>query len=156
MGKQKLASHQRCAMRLDREAPAALFLLDISHTLICTAFKHAYEHLAGRVDLLAMHANFHDLSRCPPLHEERDLIRPRRVYTLLGATLANLRNEIDLFSEVSRWTQARRPPGHRLSADKGTCQRPRSGARQRAAADPRPEPHASPMANRTAAEYFLP
>ena len=52
-----------------------------------------------------MHANFHDLSRCPPLHEERDLIRPRRVYTLLGATLANLRNEVDLFTEVSRWTK---------------------------------------------------
>ena len=90
---------------LGPRSPAALFLLDISHTLICSAFKHAYEHLAGRVDLLAMHANFHDLSRCPPLHEERDLIRPRRVYTLLGATLANLRNEIDLFSEVSRWTR---------------------------------------------------
>lgn len=113
-------------------SPAALFLLDISHTLICAAFKHAYEHLAGRADLLAMHANFHDLSRCPPLHEERDLIRPRRVYTLFGLTLANLRNEVDLFTEVSRWTK----PGDLLVIDFQLARAPASDPAQVRASEP--------------------
>lgn len=90
---------------LGAASPAQLLLMDISHTLVCAAFKHAYDQLAGRVDLMAIHANFHDLGRCQPLHEDRDLVRPRRVYTLLGHTMANLRNELDLFSEIARWTK---------------------------------------------------
>jgi hypothetical protein len=107
-------------------------LVDISHTLISVAFSHAVEQLGKRCRVVAAHANFHDLGRCTPLHEDDSPIRAKRIYTLLGATIANLRNEVDFFAELARWTR----PGDLLVLDFQLVFAPASDPDQVRAIDP--------------------
>ncbi len=81
-----------------------LYLLDISHTLLNIAHKHARATLApGSVEIYALHANFHDISRYPVLHAASSTHR-RRLYLLLGNTIANLDNEIRFFQDLASCT----------------------------------------------------
>ena len=84
-------------------AAMTLNLLDISHTLLCEANQYAAQQLQGRAKVYALHASFHDLGRARILHEDKGPLRARRIYTMLGATMANLRNEVDFFAELGRW-----------------------------------------------------
>jgi transcriptional regulator with XRE-family HTH domain len=78
-----------------------LYLLDISHTLLSVAHKHAMSTLSpGSVDVYALHANFHDIARYPVLHATSAKQR-RRLYLLLGNTIANLDNEIRFFQDLA-------------------------------------------------------
>ena len=82
---------QRNFLRLPK---LELFLLDISHVLLNAANKHAVEtfpHLPVRT----VHGNFHELPRYSMLTQWRE--RCRRLYTLLGFTLVNLREEVRFF-----------------------------------------------------------
>lgn len=76
-----------------------LYLLDISHTLLTKANEHAGIVLRPEgVDVKSVHGNFHDLPRYPMLHAGPG--KPRRLYTLLGATLANLADELRFFRDL--------------------------------------------------------
>lgn len=87
-------------------AAMTLNLLDISHTLLCEANQYAAQQLQGRAKVYALHASFHDLGRARILHEDKGPLRARRIYTMLGATMANLRNEVDFFAELGRWAHS--------------------------------------------------
>jgi transcriptional regulator with XRE-family HTH domain len=74
-----------------------LYLLDISHVLLNAANKHAVETLPN-IPVLTVHGNFHELPRYTMLTQPRD--RCRRLYTLLGLTLVNLREEVRFFRDT--------------------------------------------------------
>jgi len=77
-----------------------LYLLDISHTMLNVAYKHAKIALtAPGIQVYGLHANFHELGRYPILRADGAKGR-RRLYTLLGGTMANLDNEVRFFQEL--------------------------------------------------------
>lgn len=78
---------------------AKMYLLDISHPLLTRANEHASQvlHPLG-VEVEAVHGNFHELQRYPMLHAGPG--KPRHIYTLLGATLANLQDELRFFRDL--------------------------------------------------------
>ncbi len=85
---------------LIRSAPrppkVELYLLDISHVLLNAAYKHATETLHD-VPVRTIHGNFHDLPRYSMLTQARG---QHRIYTLLGFTLVNLRDEVRFFRDT--------------------------------------------------------
>ena len=81
-------------------ADLRLYLLDISHTMLSVAFKHARSSLiAPGLEVFGLHANFHELARYDFLRAAPGS-RRRRVYTLLGGTMANLDNEVRFFQDL--------------------------------------------------------
>lgn len=98
-----------------------LQLLDISHTLLSVAHRVAEEMLSPYgVEIVSLHANFHDLARYPVLHGERG--GDPRVYLLLGATMANVENEVRFFGELATVAA----PGDLLVVDCQTVRAPAS------------------------------
>lgn len=101
-GKSELRLLQALIAGLPLSTSVQLRLLDISHTLLNTA-----QHLADsqldpkRVSTVTLHANFHDLARLPVLHA--GTAGERTIYTLLGATVANLNDEVRFFEELARF-----------------------------------------------------
>jgi hypothetical protein len=79
----------------DAKNDIRFYLLDISHPLLSTAFRHAEDTFASKrgVFVCAMHGNFFHLSRYPQLHYRPTQAHRRRLYTMLGFTFANLENE---------------------------------------------------------------
>lgn len=86
---QALASHRPQAMH-------RMFLVDISHALLTTGYRHASEILdrLGNVTCYAIHGNFHHLPRYSQLHYQTEVAHRRRVLVMLGHTIANLDNEV--------------------------------------------------------------
>lgn len=78
------------------QANHRLFLVDISHSLLTTGYRHATEALGklGNVTSYAIHGNFHHLPRYTQLHFKPELAHRRRVLVMLGHTIANLDNEV--------------------------------------------------------------
>lgn len=87
---EQMLPHLPAASKLD------LFLVDISHALLNAADKHAAERLR-EVRVRTLHGNFHELPRYPMLTQPRDR---RRLYTMLGGTLVNLRDELRFFRDT--------------------------------------------------------
>lgn len=84
-----------------RRPEIKLYLLDISHTLLSAAYNYAAEALQPvGVAVRTIHANFHDLSRLAVLHGSP---ASRRVYAMLGGTIANLENEVRFFRDLAGW-----------------------------------------------------
>lgn len=79
-------------------AVSRLYLVDISHTLLARAYEHAALVLRPGVEVRALHGNFHELQRYGMIHGGRG--KPRRLYTLLGATIANLADELRFFRDL--------------------------------------------------------
>lgn len=73
-----------------------LCLLDISQPLLSSGFRHAVETLGGlpNVQVWGMQANFHHLSEYPVLARH---LPGRRLFCMLGGTLANLDHELRFF-----------------------------------------------------------
>ena len=71
-----------------------LCLLDISHPLLTSAYRHAVERLARQpqVHVWALQGNFHHLPLYTALHRPT-ASRQRRLLTMLGGTLAHLDHE---------------------------------------------------------------
>jgi len=83
-----------------RGAIGKLHLLDFSHVLLARARQHAADVLRPLgVPVKAVHGNFHDLLRYSMLHGGPG--KPRQLYTLLGATLANLADELRFFRDLA-------------------------------------------------------
>lgn len=76
-----------------------LMLFDISQPLLNTAYQHAIDTFGEQSDVhtLLVHGNFHDLPRYPQVSYTPARGRRRRIYTMLGYTLANLDNELRFF-----------------------------------------------------------
>jgi transcriptional regulator with XRE-family HTH domain len=70
-----------------------LCLLDINQPLLTSAYRHAVDRLAQpQVQVWALQGNFHQLPLYTVLHRPAAR-RPRRLFTLLGSTLAHLDHE---------------------------------------------------------------
>ena len=76
-----------------------LVLFDISQPLLNTAYQHSIDTLGEQsaVHTLLVHGNFHELPRYPQVSYAPAKGRRRRIYTMLGYTLANLDNEPRFF-----------------------------------------------------------
>lgn len=96
-GKAEVMLVEHLQQSLPRPPKLELFLLDISHVLLNAAHKHAVETLPN-VPVLTVHGNFHDLPRYTMLTQPRE--RCRRLYSLLGLTLVNLREEVRFFRDT--------------------------------------------------------
>ncbi len=70
-------------------------LLDINQPLLTSAYRHAVDRLARQpqAHVWALQGNFHHLPLYTALHRPA-AGRPRRLFTLLGETLANLDHEL--------------------------------------------------------------
>lgn len=78
-----------------------LFLLDVSHTLLIEAYGHACDRLLKHgVDIETAHGDFHRMSRYPSLLPRPETRNRRRVYAMLGGTLANLDNEVTFIRDA--------------------------------------------------------
>jgi transcriptional regulator with XRE-family HTH domain len=76
-----------------------LVLFDISQPLLNTAYQHALDTFGEQspVHTLMIQGNFHDLASYPQVSYSPAKGRRRRIYTMLGNTLANLDNEPRFF-----------------------------------------------------------
>ncbi len=72
-----------------------LLLFDISQPLLNAAYQHALDTFGEQspVHTLLLHGNFHDLAMYPQISYAPAIGRRRRIYTMMGNTLANLDNE---------------------------------------------------------------
>ena len=96
-GKSEVALVDQLLQCLPTNQKPELYLVDISHALLNAAYKHASEELPD-VRVLTVHGNFHELPRYTMLTQPRG--RRLRLYTLLGLTLVNLRDEVRFFSNT--------------------------------------------------------
>lgn len=96
-GKAEVMLVEHLQRALPRTNKLELFLLDISHVLLNAAHKHAVETLPT-IPVLTVHGNFHELPRYAMLTQPRE--RCRRLYTLLGFTLVNLKEEVRFFRDT--------------------------------------------------------
>lgn len=79
-----------------------LHLLDVSHPLLVASWNLALTTFQSRrIDVLAMHGDFHELALYEPLQAGPNARTRRRLYTFLGYTLANLDNEIRFFETLA-------------------------------------------------------
>jgi transcriptional regulator with XRE-family HTH domain len=76
-----------------------LLLFDISQPLLTTAYQYAIDTFGEQsaVHTLLVHGNFHDLAQYPQVSYTPAKGRRRRLYTMLGYTLANLDSEPRFF-----------------------------------------------------------
>lgn len=92
---------QFCLHKMPNPAHLRLYLLDISHTILMAGYNHARCALGkSGVSVVAMHGNFHDLSRYPILEKQPKKGNCVRLFTMLGNTLANLDNEVRFFRDT--------------------------------------------------------
>jgi len=79
----------------------SLYMLDISHPLLVTAYKHAVATLrAPRVPVIPIHGNFNEVSRLWQLHTQPPGAERRRLWMLLGTTFGNLTHEPTLLGDL--------------------------------------------------------
>ena len=74
--------------------PVRLHLLDISHPLLVIAYHRATEQLGDRVQVQTLHGDFHHVWRYPVFLPSPSTMSRRRIYCMLGGTMANLDNEV--------------------------------------------------------------
>ena len=76
-----------------------LLLFDISQPLLTTAYQRAVDTFGEQsaVHTLLVHGNFHDLGQYPQVSYTPAKGRRRRIYTMLGSTIANLDSEPRFF-----------------------------------------------------------
>ncbi len=92
-------TEELCARR--GGADLRLNLLDISHTLLTAAYQHATERLAQHgVEIKTLHGDFHRLAQYRMLLPRAERMNRRRIYVMLGGTLANLDNEVAFFRDA--------------------------------------------------------
>lgn len=75
-----------------------LHLLDISHPLLVIANNRATEQLGGRAQVQTLHGDFHHIWRYPVFLPGAASNR-RRIYVMLGHTIANLDNEVSFIRD---------------------------------------------------------
>ena len=92
-----------------------LLLFDVSQPLLTTAYQHAIDTFGEQsaVHTLLVHGNFHDLAQYPQVSYTPARGRRRRLYTMLGYTLANLDSEPRFFEHSLAHCQ----PGDMLLLD---------------------------------------
>ena len=78
-------------------AQSEVFLLDISHALLNTAYRHFRETLPN-LTTYTVHGNFLELPRLPML--VGSLRGRRRLHVMLGYTLVNLNDELRYFRDI--------------------------------------------------------
>lgn len=101
-GRAEVRFTQHLLDQLPAGSQLRLKLLDISHALLGTAYRHAVDLLEPReVQIHTLHADFHHLVRYPELHYRPTGAPPRpRIFLLLGNTLANVDNELRFFQQL--------------------------------------------------------
>lgn len=101
-GKTETLLVQHMADLLPSPPDLRLYLLDISHTLLSSAYRYASDALAQRrVAVFPLHGNFHDIGRLPTLYYHPAGVRRIRLFALVGYTIANLMDERRFFRDLA-------------------------------------------------------
>ncbi len=98
-GKSETRLTQALAQLLPGPAALRMYLLEISHPLLVTAYKHAVAGLPGELPVFPIHGNFLDLPRVLPLQQQPGRER-RRLWTMFGNTMGNLAHEPSFLADV--------------------------------------------------------
>lgn len=77
-----------------------MYLLEISHPLLVTGYKHAVGALPPELPVFPIHGNFLDIARVLPLQQQPGRER-RRLWTMFGNTMGNLAHEPSFLADVS-------------------------------------------------------
>jgi len=77
-----------------------MYLLEISHPLLVTGYKHAVGTLPPELPVFPIHGNFLDIARVLPLQQQPGRER-RRLWTMFGNTMGNLAHEPSFLADVS-------------------------------------------------------
>lgn len=112
-GRTEVMFVQHLINHLPRRANVSLNLIDISHTLLNVANKHARDTLR-RVHVCAIHGNFHEVGRYQKNSSEK---MSCRLFTLMGYTLINVQDEVRFFRDSLSGCEA----GDLFLADIGTA-----------------------------------
>jgi len=79
-----------------------LYLLDVSHGLLHTAFRHAADALtAARISIYPVHGDFYGLPRYPVLTYRPPGDHRARLWALIGHTFGNLADEPEFFGDLA-------------------------------------------------------
>lgn len=106
-GKTETALMQRLADQLPAPPDLHLYLLDISHVLLYSAYRVAFDTLAPRrIPVAAIHGNFNDISKNPMLYMHPRSVRRLRVFLLMGYTFGNINDEPWLFRDLAACAQS--------------------------------------------------
>lgn len=98
-GKSETRLTQALSQLLPGPAALRMYLLEISHPLLVTAYKHAVAGLPGELPVFPIHGNFLDLPRVLPLQQQPGRER-RRLWTMFGNTMGNLAHEPSFLADV--------------------------------------------------------
>lgn len=106
-GKTETALMQRLADQMPAPPDLHLYLLDISHVLLYSAYRFAFDTLAPRrIPVAAIHGNFNDISKNPMLYMHPRSVRRLRVFLLMGYTFGNINDEPWLFRDLAACAQS--------------------------------------------------
>lgn len=87
--------------------PVHLDLVDVSHPLLVSAYRAACDALAGHgVRVHPIHADFYNLRGHEPLTYRAPTDKRRRLWTLLGHTVGNLRDEMSFLRDLASISRA--------------------------------------------------
>lgn len=99
MSETRLASH--LADLLPKPLDLSMVLMDISHGLLHTAYTHAADTLdKKKVRIHPAHGDFYGLVRYPLVSHRPPGSERRRIWTLLGGTAGNLKDELQFFRDL--------------------------------------------------------
>lgn len=105
-GKTETALMQRFADLMPAPPDLQLYLLDISHVLLYSAYRYAFDTLAPRrIPVAAIHGDFHDIAKNPPLYMHPSSIRRMRVFLMMGLTFGNINDEPRFFRALAACAQ---------------------------------------------------
>lgn len=92
-----------CAYLVEKLPHVNLDLLDCSHGLLSVAFRHAADSLSRYgVKVHPIHGDFYKLLDYESITYRAPTDHRRRVWTLFGHTIGNLRDELDFFVKLAQ------------------------------------------------------
>lgn len=101
-GKTETALMQRLADLMPAPPDLQLYLLDISHVLLYSAYRYAYDALAPRcISVAAFHGDFNDISKNPLLYMNPRSVPRRRIFLMMGFTFGNIHDEPWLLRDLA-------------------------------------------------------
>lgn len=103
-GKSETRLTQHLVDLLPQPPDLRLYLLDISHALLHSAFRYAADSL--HIPIYPIHGDFYELPRYPVLAYRAPHDRRARIWTFIGNTFGNLSDESEFFLDLHACARA--------------------------------------------------
>lgn len=99
-GKCETRLTKRLAELLPAQPELRLYLLDISHALIHTAYQHATNELPG-IAVIPLHGDLYQLPQYPSFAHRAPHDLRTRIWTFIGNTFSNLTDELAFMTDLA-------------------------------------------------------